>query len=48
MTTLEIIAELDRCRTMLAEAEEAGCESDIHAIWSYIGELTDDLYNSTN
>lgn len=43
MTTREIIAELERCRLMLIEAEEAGCESDIHAICSYIDELADQL-----
>ena len=43
MTTLEIIAELDRCRIMLAEAEEAGDENDAYALWSYIGELKEAL-----
>lgn len=43
MTTREIIAELERSRLMLIEAEEAGCESDIHAICSYIDYLRDEL-----
>ena len=43
MTTLEIIEELERSRLMLIKAEEAECESDIHAIWSYIDELADQL-----
>ena len=43
MTTLEIIEELERSRLMLIEAEDAECESDIHAIWSYIEHLREEL-----
>lgn len=45
MTTLEIIAELERCRIMLAEAEAAGDDTGVRDTWAYISELKDELYN---
>ena len=47
MTTLEIIVELDRCRTMLVEAQEAGDDTGERDIKGYIAELAEELHEAT-